>query len=108
MSIREDISQRIADHLEAWGLNTSPSGVSVTRVVEGRKSYRSVSFGVARYLDGEVRVYGPSFVMVRTSRTGDAILPGEKLALDFIHANFASSRPRDPEISVRASRGSEH
>ena len=34
MSIREDISQRIASNLRAWGLNTAPAGVSVTLISE--------------------------------------------------------------------------
>jgi hypothetical protein len=66
-SAREAVQAQIVSWLKQdpnkW---TAPYGV-----LEGLakdKSYRSVTFGVARTLDAEVRIYGPEFMILRTSR----------------------------------------
>lgn len=63
MSEREILMNTIWDLICELGLNTSPT----VGPVEGTK-YRSVYFGWARYLDGEIRIYGPKFLLYRDSR----------------------------------------
>lgn len=48
------------------------------------KKYKSITFGRARTLDAEVRIYGPSFIMIRTSRHGQQVFRDATNAIDFI------------------------
>lgn len=62
-SPREILTNDIWDLICELGLNTSPTSGPVA----GTK-YRSVFFGLARLLDGEIRIYGPKFFLYRDSR----------------------------------------
>lgn len=56
------------------GTGVSPSG----------KKYKSITFGRARTLDAEVRIYGSSFIIIRTSRHGQQVFRDATSAIDFI------------------------
>lgn len=63
MSERSNIANRIAEAIRAEPSFDAPFGVIVGRPEGGR--YYSVTFGRARILDAEVRVYGPKFILLR-------------------------------------------
>jgi hypothetical protein len=59
MSARAEVAQRVADFITENNLAQVYGG----DVVQGKR-YRSVGLSLARYLDGEVRIYGPAFIQV--------------------------------------------
>lgn len=84
MSATKDIQDSVYEWARAGTFN-APYGVltSETTNKDGRK-YRSVTFGRARTLDVEVRIYGPSFIMVRSSRHGQQIFKSKNSMQEFL------------------------
>jgi len=72
MSKRADIQTRLAEVCVSLGLDDA-YGVLTGEHGAGRGSYRTVTFCKARSLDGEIRVYGPSFILIRTNRDRDGV-----------------------------------
>lgn len=72
MSIREELSDQVLTLINELGLNTSPSAGCTG--ISADKKYRSVSLGWARWLDGEVRIYGPKYFLYRDSRNRQEVL----------------------------------
>ena len=66
MSAREELAEKVWELACELGLNTSPCAGGMT--LSADRKYRTVSIGWARYLDGEIRVYGPKFFIYRDSR----------------------------------------
>lgn len=61
MSKREDIMLQISDFVEENRLARVYSGTGISE----DKKYRYVLFSLPRNLDGEIRIYGPKFILVR-------------------------------------------
>ena len=61
MSKREDIMLQVSDFIEEKHLARVYSGCGLS----DNKKYRYVLFSLPRNLDGEVRIYGPKFILVR-------------------------------------------
>jgi hypothetical protein len=74
MSERSNIANRIATEILKDPRFDAPFGVLTHRSPDGR--YYGVTFGRARILDAEVRVYGPKFILIRW-RTAIRWLPQE-------------------------------
>lgn len=67
MSVREDIMNEIADFVSDNRLASVYSGCGLS----GDKRYRYVLISIPRNLDGEIRIYGPKFILLRyTTRYG--------------------------------------
>lgn len=65
MSPREQTANDLVAWLNADGRWTAPYGV--LEGLSSDKRYRSVTFGKARTLDAEVRIYSPKYLTLRTS-----------------------------------------
>lgn len=64
ISAREQVARNIADTCTFGNLNDS-YGVSVEKTADQKgKSYWSVTFVKARTLDGVIKVYSPSFILI--------------------------------------------
>lgn len=63
-SIREDIANNLADTCVFGGLNES-YGVLTSKETDAKgKSYRSVTFARNAILDGVIKVYSPTFILI--------------------------------------------
>lgn len=69
---RRAIAEKIADLISDKGL-TQPFGGEVYHGNSEGRTYHGVTFAIPRLLDGEVRVYGPNFILIRSR--GPAELP---------------------------------
>lgn len=87
MSERAQIAERIAETIRELGL-TNPFGGDVSRP-EGQRYY-GILFARPRTLDGLVRVYGPKFILVETSQTGQEKFESEAEAVAFIREHWGS------------------
>jgi len=65
MSPREQTANDLVAWLNADGNWNAPYGV--LERISTDKRYRSVTFGKARTLDAEVRIYSPKYITLRTS-----------------------------------------
>jgi hypothetical protein len=65
MSPREQTATALVDWLRNDGSWNAPYGV--IDGISTDKRYRSVTFGRARTLDCEVRIYSPKYITLRTS-----------------------------------------
>jgi len=68
--VQADLACWLSANHARW---TAPFGVLCGRHEHQGKAYRSVTFGIARALDAEVRIYSPSFMILRSSRRGNSI-----------------------------------
>jgi hypothetical protein len=60
MSVREDIMRQIASYIERNGLASVYSGYGLSK----DKKYRYILISKPRVLDGEIRIYGPKFILI--------------------------------------------
>lgn len=60
MSVREDIMRQIASFIERNGLASVYSGFGLSE----DKRYRYILMSKPRVLDGEIRIYGPKFILI--------------------------------------------
>ena len=60
MSTREDIMRQIASYIERNGLASVYSGYGLSK----DKKYRYILISKPRVLDGEIRIYGPKFILI--------------------------------------------
>ncbi len=63
ISAREALANKIADWLRDCGKATAPYGVMVRK--ESSRNCYVVTFGVARYLDATVEIWGDKFYRIR-------------------------------------------
>lgn len=63
MSIRQEVAQNLADTCKFGGLDDS-YGVIVSKAEDTKKTYWNVTFAKARILDGNIKVYSPSFILI--------------------------------------------
>jgi len=63
---RSVLVDELVEFLRASGRWTAPYGIIANRHESNR--YHVIVFGIARALDADVRIYGPSFILLRTSR----------------------------------------
>jgi hypothetical protein len=66
MSPREQTMSDLIEWLRADGGWNAPYGILDSLSKDRR--YRSVTFGKARLIDCEVRIYSPKYITIRTSR----------------------------------------
>jgi len=59
MSVREDIMRQIASFVERNYLSSVYSGYGLSK----DKKYRYILISKPRVLDGEIRIYGPKFIL---------------------------------------------
>jgi hypothetical protein len=65
MSPREETTNALVNWLRDDGSWNAPYGILSN--ISANKQYRSVTFGRARTLDCEVRIYSPKYITLRTS-----------------------------------------
>lgn len=65
-SEREMLASHLAARLRATGKWTAPYGILESRSTD--RKYRSITFGIARTLDAEIRIYGPHYITLRYRR----------------------------------------
>lgn len=67
-----DERKQIADYLVEFlseGSFTAPYGILSGKAKDKNgKSYQSVTFGIARTLDAEIRIYGTKFLLLRSNQ----------------------------------------
>lgn len=69
VSEREVVQRQLVAFLIAnAAVFNAPYGVLSGRLQAGKRSYRSITFGKARTLDAEIRIYSPSWLLLRTNR----------------------------------------
>lgn len=84
---------RTAQAIESWARGnprlTAPYGVlsSEGRSSSGRR-YWSVTFGVSRISDVEVRVFSPNFILIRDTRFGNVQVKSLDEALTRLRAHY--------------------
>jgi hypothetical protein len=96
ISIRQQVAQNLADLCVCGDLN-DVYGVSCEKMTDqkSKKTYWSVIFCKSRILDGAIRVYSPSFILI-TWQTGIRYLPSkgkevfksEQAAKEFLTRTF--------------------
>jgi hypothetical protein len=84
-SAREQLAERFAAWIREHDL-CQVFGGDVTRSVD-RRSY-GVLFSRCRTLDGLVRVYSPTFILVETTRLGREKFSSEAEAFAYLERNF--------------------
>ncbi len=96
MSPRQQVAQNLADTCVFGGLNDS-YGVSLAKSEEKGKSFWSVTFCRARFLDGVIKVYSPNFILIKWQgrvanlpARGQEVFRSEASAKDFIISNFVN------------------
>lgn len=68
VSEREIVQRELADFLTAnAAIFDAPYGVLLGRHADGKRSYRSITFGKAGTLDAEIRIYSPAWFLLRAS-----------------------------------------
>lgn len=61
-------AEKVARFIQIGGLDRVFGGsVEEIAAKDGKKGYKSIMWAVPRYVDGEVRVYGETFILVRAS-----------------------------------------
>lgn len=65
MSVRQEISDRFVELLGSGDFD-APYGI--LQGMSGDRRYRSVTFGIARYLDAEIRIYSSQYIMIKYNR----------------------------------------
>ena len=76
VSPRQQVALNLADTCVMGGLNDS-YGVNVSKSQDAKgKEYWSVTFAKARTLDGNIRVYSPTFILIEW-QTADRSLPAK-------------------------------
>ncbi len=66
---RELIQQHLIEWISETGRFTAPYGILDSKSPDGK--YRSITFGIARVTDIELRIYSPKWFLLRDSRYGD-------------------------------------
>jgi len=92
MSPREELAHELADTCTFGGLDES-YGVMVSKQEDPKgKEYWSVTFAKARYLDGVIKVYSPTFVLVKWQGMGGGseVLRSGHAAKQFLTNNFVA------------------
>lgn len=91
VSEREIVATSIAQVIIEMGM-TNPFGGDVKKTTqENGRSYYGVLFSRPATLDGFVRVYSPTFILVESSRTGKEKFTGEKAeqaAIEYLKEEF--------------------
>jgi len=67
---RELIQQHLIEWISETGRFTAPYGILDSKSADGK--YRSITFGIARVTDIELRIYSPKWFLLRDSRHGDS------------------------------------
>ena len=76
ISLRQQVALNLADTCTFGGLNES-YGVNVAKQADkSNKSYWGITFAKARILDGNIRVYSPTFILVEW-QTAIRVLPNK-------------------------------
>jgi len=97
MSERSEIAQRIADFIIKNNL-AQIFGGEVRQ--SNDKKYYSIGFSIARYVDGEVRVYGPKFILIKSVgplSSGDKILTSEENAINYLKFQFVEANETEAD-----------
>lgn len=91
---RRAIAEKIADLISDKGL-TQPFGGEVYHGNSNGRTYHGVTFAIPRLLDGEVRVYGPEFIMIRSRGPAEmplVVFDSVDNALEFLDLAFAQHK----------------
>jgi len=67
MSEREVFTQALADNLRELRDWTAPYGILVGIESAGRGKVRTITFGVARYLDATIKVFSPTYIILESA-----------------------------------------
>lgn len=80
MSIRGDLQERFYQTIKDLGFN-APYGVLLGQESSGVKA-RTVTFGRPRTLDATLRIFGPTFIQIKTSRGVSQAFTGKSAVAD--------------------------
>jgi len=70
-------------HSQRW---TAPYGILDSKSPDHK--YRSVTFGIARTLDAEVRIYSPKYIVLHSSRDGWTKFTSFKALVSFLEEQY--------------------
>jgi len=85
---REEIQEKLAQLCRDLDMN-QVYGVLTGLETSIGKPFRFVTFCRARTLDGEIRIYGPKFIMIKSNRTNPEIFKSYDDAVAYIKDTFA-------------------
>lgn len=88
MSQRREIQDTLADWCRDNNLDQVYGVITGKRVNDSGRSIREVTFCAARTLDGSIEIYGPKFILIRSSRTQDHVARSLEEALEYMKENF--------------------
>lgn len=89
MSEREAIQQRIADWLRATKQCSAPYGILCDVVTFPRGGHvRTIIFGIARRLNAEIRIWTPTKLELRSSRSDPVVFSTVGALLAFLEDEF--------------------
>jgi len=87
MSEREDIQNDLVSFLESAGLNEVYGVLTGLDTLPSGRKVRTVTFCLARVLDGCITIYGPKFIKVDTTRDNE-IFDSAEDAKAYIQAKY--------------------
>ena len=94
--------QQIADYFEKMlseAAFSAPYGVLQGNQKDKKgKTYRSVTFGIARTLDAEIRIYGANFILLRWNNGTLEIFRSFKEVEKFIREKWSYCFSSDDEV----------
>ncbi|HVK80417.1 MAG TPA: hypothetical protein VM915_07370 [Verrucomicrobiae bacterium] len=94
MSERATVQERLIEWINAAGCFTAPYGVlASTRADKGGKTFRSITFGVARVSDVWLKIYSPKFLVINDSRYGQVKCGSVDEALKVLAENYRVMQP---------------
>lgn len=94
MSEREQIQNEIEDFLnENSSYFNAPYGIISGLNKVGRGKIRSITFGVSRYLDGEIQIWSPKKIVVRCQGGLDYKFEGEYNSKEELIKKFREEIP---------------
>jgi hypothetical protein len=88
MSPREEVQRKLVEFLEGTGYFTAPYGILEGMTSMGKGKARTVTFGVARYLDATATIFSPARISVRGQGGLASRFEGEFKGLDELVKHF--------------------
>ena len=84
--LQQDFVAWLRRHRDFW---SAPYGILDGKSGDGK--YRSVTFGIARALDAEARIYGPRYVVLHSSANGWVKFTSLPALIEFLGERYPGS-----------------
>lgn len=88
MSVREKLTERIANHIRDHYKSSHPCGVETGLSPVNKGFYRTVIWGYARTMDAEIRVFSPKSFVFRSSRHQDQTFTSYDALIEWMDSEF--------------------